>query len=162
MKIATKTGDFKMTDTLSGRVRKDDPLIECLGTVDELQAHLMHARIVVKDPEIKTHLETLAWELFLLGGVLLDPEKRFGEEKTKALEEKIEIYEAKLPGQKGFKLPGRTETGSRLHIARTVARRLERRIVTLGRCREIDADVFAYVNRLSDLLYIYARAEEEL
>jgi|LSQX01.2.fsa_nt_gb cob(I)alamin adenosyltransferase len=161
MKISTRTGDFKMTDAMDKRVGKDDALIECLGTLDELQANLMHAHNLVRNSAIKTGLEALTQELFRFGEALILDGKKLGNE-AEAIEEEIEFYEKKLPEQKGFILPGRTLASSQIHIARTVARRLERRVVTLGRSKDLDPTVFAYSNRLSDLLYLYARAEEEL
>lgn len=162
MKISTKTGDFKMTDAISKRVFKDDPLIECLGTIDELQVSIMHAFNQINNPDIKSHLEFIVQQLFSFGENLIRDTKKINDQSVQDIEKRIEYYEKQLPEQKSFKLPGRTLESVLIHIARTVARRLERRVVTLGRTKELDPNIYAYINRLSDLLYIYARVVEEL
>lgn len=162
MKISTKTGDNKLTDAISKRVYKDDPLIECVGTIDELQVSLMHATNFVRNKDINNYLESLVKKLFLFGEDLLKSTKNISAEDVLEVEEKIQHYENLLPDQKTFILPGKTPESSLLHIARTVTRRLERRVVAYGREQNLDSNIYAFINRLSDLLYIYARVVEEL
>lgn len=164
MKISTKSGDNIFTSAVNRRVPKDDLVIECLGTLDELQAHLMLASQYVKRNEMREDLQRLVSELFLLGRDLLRYEAvtHIKEENLARIESSIDAYERVLPEQTGFLLPGNNVPGAYLQVARTVARRLERRIVAYGRKEEIGAIIYAYINRISDLLYIYARAEEEL
>src|SRR5690554_4697063 len=160
MKISTKTGDNKLTDAIFKRVYKDDPLIECVGTLDELQVSLMHAYNFVANEKIKNHLKSLVKKLFLFGEDLLRSTKNINSKDVLEIEEKIQYYEEQLPEQKAFILPGKTPESSLLHISRTVTRRLERRIVTYGKGQNIDLNIYAFINRLSDLLYIYARVTE--
>ncbi|MDD4000575.1 MAG: cob(I)yrinic acid a,c-diamide adenosyltransferase [Bacilli bacterium] len=161
MKISTKTGDEMMTSAVKRRVYKDDPLIECLGTIDELQVSLMNASHPLKDPRIQKQLKLLVERLFLLGADLINEESQ-NIDSVRDLEEEINYYEKLLPEQKSFLLPGRTPEGCQIHMARVIARRLERRVVSYGRKVKLRPEIFAYLNRISDLLYIYARAVEEL
>jgi cob(I)alamin adenosyltransferase len=164
MKITTKTGDNMTTGAIYKRVYKDDPLIECLGTIDEFQANLMNATHLLKDPEIKRHLEYLVNKMFLFGEDLIkfDKTQNITFQEVNELEDRINHFEKALPEQHEFLLPGKTLESSVIHVARTIARRLERRVITYGREVKLRADLLAYINRLSDLLYIYARVTEEL
>ncbi|NLD25782.1 MAG: cob(I)yrinic acid a,c-diamide adenosyltransferase [Acholeplasmataceae bacterium] len=164
MKISTKSGDHIYTSSITSRVPKDDSLIESLGTLDELQASLMLASHYVRREGIRNDLHRLVQELFLLGQDLLQYEEvnHITKENLKQIESNIDAYEQMLPDQTSFILPGNNLPGSYLHLARTIARRLERRIISLGRKQDINPVIFAYINRISDLLYIYARTEEEL
>ena len=161
MKISTKTGDKMMTSAINRRVLKDDLVIECLGTLDELQANLMLASHYV-DEVVKEELEKLVKQLFSLGEDLLkyQNENKITLDILRDLENKIQEYEKKLSEQKDFILPGSNIASAHLHLARTVARRLERRIVSFGQTESLNEVIYAYINRLSDLLYIYARIME--
>ena len=161
MKISTKTGDKMMTSAINRRVLKDDLVIECLGTLDELQASLMLASHYV-DEVVKEELEKLVKQLFSLGEDLLkyQNENKITLDNLRDLENKIQEYEKKLSEQKDFILPGSNIASAHLHLARTVARRLERRIVSFGQTESLNEVIYAYINRLSDLLYIYARIME--
>jgi cob(I)alamin adenosyltransferase len=161
MKISTKTGDKMMTSAINRRVLKDDLVIECLGTLDELQANLMLASHYV-DEVVKEELEKLVKQLFSLGEDLLkyQNENKITLDNLRDLENKIQEYEKKLSEQKDFILPGSNIASAHLHLARTVARRLERRIVSFGQTESLNEVIYAYINRLSDLLYIYARIME--
>lgn len=150
-----------MTSAINRRVLKDDLVIECLGTLDELQANLMLASHYV-DEVVKEELEKLVKQLFSLGEDLLkhQNENKITLDNLRDLENKIQEYEKKLSEQKDFILPGSNIASAHLHLARTVARRLERRIVSFGQTESLNEVIYAYINRLSDLLYIYARIME--
>ena len=166
MKIYTRTGDAGQTALFDGsRVSKADPRVEAYGHIDELNAVLGQARAAGVDPALDTWLERLQRDLFALGAQLADPASRIAPRVTKAaldaadiarLEQWIDEAEAGLPPLRRFVLPGGSAAGASLHLARTVCRRAERHIVGLGP-EAVDADLLAYVNRLSDLLFVLAR-----
>lgn len=167
MKIYTRTGDLGETGLFAGpRVGKDIPRIEAYGTVDELNAVLGLARAEGVEASVDALLERIQHELFQAGGELAtpNPEKRKGwairEEQVKALEAAIDSWEAALPPLKDFILPGGTRATAQLHVARTVCRRAERRLVRLLREEGVEAvslTLLAYLNRLGDLLFVLAR-----
>ena len=150
MTITTKTGDEGKTLTRGMMVDKDSALIETLGEIDELQAVLL----VVDLREIAEDLVNIMGELGC--GV------KFGEctLRTKEMEDEIEKAEKELDLQKKFLLFSREEA-IYLNWVRTVARRVERRIVGLSKMSEVSSDLLKYFNRLSDYLFIKARQEEE-
>ena len=165
MKIYTKTGDQGQTSLLSGmRVRKDDPRIEAYGEVDELNATLGLARAKggQQSPidEILTRIQS---DLFLIGAELATPEStdsknpRVGSEEISQLERDIDRLDEQLPGLKNFILPGGSELASVLHVARTVCRRAERKVIKLPASSDARGNVVIYLNRLSDLLFVMAR-----
>ncbi|HEX7448869.1 MAG TPA: cob(I)yrinic acid a,c-diamide adenosyltransferase [Pirellulales bacterium] len=165
MKIYTKTGDRGDTGLFGGpRVRKDDPRIEAYGTVDELNAVLGLVRCEPLDAPLDDLLATIQSELFDLGAELATPEpQRLGTRTLAAahiarLEAAIDQHEAALEPLKAFILPGGTRAAALLHLARTVCRRAERRLVTLADREVISADLIIYLNRLSDLLFVLARS----
>ena len=166
MKIYTRTGDAGETALFDGsRVSKADARVDAYGHVDELNAVLGQARAAGVDPALDAWLEQLQRDLFALGALLADPASRIAARVTKAtlgaddtarLERWIDEAEAALPPLRRFVLPGGTTAAAALHLARTVCRRAERHIVGLGP-DAVDADLLAYVNRLSDLLFVLAR-----
>ncbi len=166
MKIYTKTGDGGDTGLFGGpRVRKSDPRVEAYGDVDELNAAIGAARAVVEDPELDAELARVQAELFCVGAELATPhgaKARSGIPPVDAawiarFERAIDAWEAELPPLTRFVLPGGTRTAAALHVARTVCRRAERRAVALAAEAEVDAVVLAYLNRLSDVLFVAAR-----
>ncbi len=168
MKIYTRTGDLGETGLFAGpRVGKDMPRIEVCGAVDELNATLGMARADTLDPDTDRILERVQHELFAIGAELATPDPaRHGvqwikREHVLALEADIDRRDAELPPLREFILPGGTRTAALLHLARAVCRRAERRLVSLIRhCEEkISLVLIAYLNRLSDLLFVLARAE---
>lgn len=166
MKIYTKTGDAGETSFFDNtRVSKADARVDAYGEVDELNACLGAARAAGLDPELSTMLEEIQKELFAVGARLADPAHRIASRVTKAdiidaqvarLEATIDRLEAELPPLRRFILPGGVQGGALLHLARTVCRRAERRIVALA--SPADSIVVVYLNRLSDLLFVMARA----
>jgi cob(I)alamin adenosyltransferase len=168
MKIYTRTGDAGSTALYGGtRVLKDDPRVAAYGEVDELNACLGTARAEAEMPgEIAAMLEHIQKDLFAIGARLADPAEKIAERVTKAavtdadvlrLEGWIDRFEAELPPLRRFILPGGSSAGAQLHLARTVCRRAERSVVSLG-AANVEAPLLAYVNRLSDLLFVLARA----
>lgn len=166
-KIYTRTGDDGTTGLLgSGRVPKDDLRIEAYGTVDELNAALGVARAAGLDPGADGLVAALQDDLFDVGAALADPDPNgpfhdtVGADRAERLEQAIDGLEAELPRLTQFILPGGTQAASQLHLARTVARRAERLVVALGHRdgEHVPAPLIAYLNRLSDFLFVLARA----
>ncbi len=168
MKIYTKTGDDGGTALFAGpRVSKDHPRIEAYGAVDELNAVLGMARSESSLPDdINALLAEIQHTLFAVGAELATPEpQKHGTAlvtvaQTEWLERAIDEHESRLPPLRQFILPGGTPAAAALHMARTVCRRAERRIVTLGQVSEatISPHVIAWINRLGDLLFVLARS----
>jgi cob(I)alamin adenosyltransferase len=168
MKIYTKQGDGGMSVLFDGkRVRKDDLRLETYGTVDEMNSHLGLAAAVCEDAALKELLLGLQGELLELGSDLATPAgscneaevKRIGPERATALEERIDAATEELAPLKRFILPGGSVAASNLHVARTVCRRAERLLVTLmGEDGAVGMEnCLVYLNRLSDLLFMWAR-----
>jgi cob(I)alamin adenosyltransferase len=167
MKIYTKTGDNGTTGLLGGtRVPKDHLRVAAYGDVDELNALLGLVKAEA-DGSLARLLGQIQRDLFALGAQLADPTARVASRKAKAtvgaaqtrrLERAIDKAEAGLPALTAFILPGGTSLGAHLHLARTVCRRAERAVITLNRDTPLDPRLLEYVNRLSDLLFVLARA----
>lgn len=167
MKIYTKTGDDGETGLFAGpRVRKDDLRIEAYGEVDELNSVLGIVRGATPPADIDQLLDRIQNELFAVGAELATPDpaahgtRLIGEPHIAALETAIDRHEATLPLLRQFILPGGTRAASALHLARTVCRRAERRVVALRHQPHVTVsnDLVVYLNRLSDLLFVLARA----
>lgn len=157
-KIVTRTGDKGTTGLADGsRVSKDSMRIHCLGTVDELNSHLGLLLSEALPEDIRDLLLQVQNDLFDLGGSLAYPVSPFSEDKLVRLDSAIAHYNAALPPLKEFILPGGTRAASLCHIARTVARRAERELVTLSQTEESPAHGLPYLNRLSDLLFVLSR-----
>ena len=167
MKIYTRTGDTGDTSLFDGtRVRKSDVRVAAYGDVDELNAWLGLIRAEGIDDDLADMIVHIQRDLFALGARLADPAHRIAERVTKAavasadilrLEEWIDALESDLPPLRRFILPGGTAAGALLHVARTTCRRAERAIVLLDP-QSIESEVLVYINRLSDLLFVMARA----
>jgi cob(I)alamin adenosyltransferase len=163
MKIYTKTGDAGETGLFGGpRVSKDHARIEAFGTVDELNSHLgtvrTHSVASVFDPLLRR----VQCELFDLGAQLATPDaaqERITATHVEALEAEIDRHEAMLEPLACFILPAGTPLAAAFHVARTVCRRAERRVVTLSTQPgvRIPANAIEYLNRLGDLLFVLAR-----
>lgn len=164
-KIYTKTGDLGDTGLFGGpRVRKDDPRIAAYGAVDELNATLGLVRCEALPPDVDPLLERVQNQLFDLGAELATPNptdfglRIIGEAQIAQLEQAIDAHEATLEPLKQFILPAGTRAAAGLHLARTVARRAERDLVTLAAQAPIANELIVYLNRLSDLLFVLARS----
>jgi len=165
-RIYTRAGDAGETSLGEGsRVPKTDPRIEAYGTVDELNSFLGLALSGELPDEFRPWLEQIQNDLFDLGADLavpLDDDRRerlrVTEGQVEWLEELCDLVNARLEPLKSFVLPGGTEAAARLHVARAVCRRAERRSVALAEAQGVNPTALAYLNRLSDLLFILARA----
>jgi cob(I)alamin adenosyltransferase len=167
VKIYTRTGDTGETGLFDGRrVSKSDLRVDAYGEVDELNAAIGAVLAAGVDPEMSAMLQAIQRDLFAIGGRLADPSRKVAERVEKMnvgaadvarLEQWIDRLESGLPPLRRFILPGGSAPGAALHLARTVCRRAERRIVLLG-ADEVPPELLAYVNRLSDYLFVAARA----
>ncbi len=163
MKIYTKTGDQGETSLYDGkRIYKDDIRVESYGTVDELNTALGLARTFIEDEPIVDIIYQIQRELFDVAGELATsagdkfPE-RINEKHIDYLESVIDTYIAKVEQINRFIIPGTNRASASLHVARTICRRAERRILTLKREAYVSDLLLKYVNRLSDAIYALAR-----
>ena len=161
-RVYTKTGDQGQTSLVGGaRVSKASLRVDAYGDVDELNSVIGLARAQVNDKTVDEVLGLIQNDLFTLGADLASPSEiavpRIGESFVKTLEDFADRFLAELEPLKEFILPGGSEAGAVLHLARTVARRSERRAVALSEIEELNAETIVYLNRLSDLLFILAR-----
>lgn len=145
------------------RVSKDHPRVEAYGAVDELNSHLGVAIAALDDPEMVDLLRSVQHRLFEVGAELATPAPArsapgVGAGQVEELERAIDRAEEALPPLREFILPGGTPAAAALHAARTVARRAERRVVALARSEPVNPHIVPYLNRLSDLLFVLARA----
>lgn len=168
MKIYTKTGDAGLTGLFGGgRVSKDDPRVEAYGDVDELNAFLGAARSVETMPRIDEVLVPVQRDLFSIGALLATPDlqkmhdhlakAQIDDSRIASLEQEIDACDRELEPLRAFVVPGGTPKAAALHVARTVCRRAERRVIHLQKEVAIPQIVVVYLNRLSDLLFTLAR-----
>ena len=173
MKIYTKTGDLGETGLLGGsRVPKDDLRVAACGEVDELSALLGVVRTRVQtSKELSPLLGVIQRDLFALAARLADPSAKLTRRSGKAtlgagqirhLERAIDVRARRLPPLAHFIFPGGASPGAYLHLARTVCRRAERAVVALHGKTPLAPRLLAYLNRLSDLLFILAREANQL
>jgi cob(I)alamin adenosyltransferase len=177
VKIYTKTGDSGETGLYGGvRVSKADARVAAYGDVDELNAWLGFVRSTLRQSDgtadLAEMIERIQRDLFAVGARLADPARKIADRVTKAavaatditrLEEWIDTLEASLPPLRRFILAGGSSGGAALHVARTTCRRAERGMVGLlaADAAAFEADLLVYVNRLSDLLFVMARAANQ-
>jgi cob(I)alamin adenosyltransferase len=169
VRIYTRTGDAGETGLFGGgRVPKDDPRVVAYGQVDELNAAIGLALALEPQDFSRDVLEQVQRDLFTLGAELAAsdpavlaralPGDPIGDPDIRALERVIDAREPALEPLTGFILPGGTAKAAALHVARTVCRRAERAVVTLARSATFSPAIVRYLNRLSDLLFVLARA----
>lgn len=161
-KVYTKAGDTGQTSLVGGaRVSKGSARVDAYGDVDELNSVIGMVRVNARDQQIDEVLGLIQNDLFTLGADLASPREievpRIEASFVARLEEFADQFLAELEPLKEFILPGGTDAGAMLHFARTVARRAERRVVSLSEAEKINPDAIVYLNRLSDLLFILAR-----
>src|SRR3569623_1660823 len=158
-KIATRTGDDGTTGLGDGsRVNKDASRVRAMGDVDELNAHI--GLLLCEDLPAALHEELAAiqHDLFDIGGELSIPGYTLlAEQRTVRLDALLAQYNADLPPLKDFILPAGSRAVAQAHVCRTVCRRAERTIVGLGKAEGVNASLRQYMNRLSDLLFVWAR-----
>ena len=167
MKIYTKTGDAGETSLFDGtRVSKTDSRVVAYGDVDELQACIGVARAAAPDPDLVEMCVTMQRDLFAVGARLADPSRKIaarvekaviGDDEVARLEAWIDRLDGELPALRHFILSGGTPAAASLQVARAVARRAERAALAIG-AGAVEAVVVVYLNRVSDLLFMMARA----
>lgn len=173
MKIYTRAGDTGDTSLLgAGRVRKDDPRVEALGTIDELNASIGDARARLGSERASSRLGTVQHDLFTLGShlasapVVADARRSdlpsLPSSRPQEMEAWIDEEEERLEPLRAFILPGGSPGARGLHFCRTVCRRAERRVAAVGTGGDDVAFAILYLNRLSDLLFVLARSENQL
>jgi len=167
MKIYTARGDAGGTDLLGERVRKDDPRIDLLGDLDEANSSIGLGRSIATWGNASEMLVTVQRDLYQIMAELafIDTTRpdslRFAGERVTWLEESIETVQETVTLPREFVVPGDTQAGAALDVARTVVRRAERQAVTLDTVGGIgNPEIIRYLNRLSSLLFILARAED--
>lgn len=161
-KVYTKSGDAGETSLVDGsRVSKADPRVAAYGDVDELNSWLGLTRLSLGDESLDEILATIQNELFILGADLATPfplaVPRIDESHIAQLEASIDRLMSELEPLREFILPGGSPAAAHLHVARTIARRAERLVVSLAATAEINPAGLIYLNRLSDLLFVMAR-----
>jgi cob(I)alamin adenosyltransferase len=158
-KIYTRTGDKGTTGLGDGsRVDKDALRVEAFGTVDELNSAVGFVLATELPDKVQTCLTRTQHELFDLGGELCMPGYTLVPDSyVDGLEQQLDTFNEDLPPLKDFILPGGSEAAARCHLARTVARRAERRVVSLAQNEDVNPASIRYLNRLSDLLFVIAR-----
>ena len=158
-KIYTRTGDKGTTGLGDGaRVDKDSGRVEAYGTVDELNSAVGLVLSTDLPGDVRDCLTRVQHELFDLGGELCMPGTTLIPDRyTDSLEHNLDAFNADLPPLKDFILPGGSEAAARCHLARTIARRAERRVISLAHNETVNAATIRYLNRLSDLLFVIAR-----
>jgi cob(I)alamin adenosyltransferase len=172
MRLYTRTGDGGETFVIGERVRKDDPRVEAYGTIDELNA-AVGLTVAMMDgqggengaslEDLRAQLVRIQHELFDCGSDLAyaapDPSRlKVGADMVRRLESWIDALTDEAPPLRRFILPGGSRIAACLHLCRTICRRAERRVVTLGRHQPCPEDVRRYLNRLSDYFFAAARA----
>lgn len=164
MKIYTKTGDNGQTSLYDGtRVDKDDIRVDSYGTLDELNSYIGLC-INYAENDDKKILRDIQIKLFSVSGELSTKNNQYKnivvEDDIKTLENIIDDYIQKIDKMDAFIVPGTSIISANLHIARTICRRAERRVLTLSKIENINPLLIKYINRLSDTLYAIARYHE--
>jgi cob(I)alamin adenosyltransferase len=167
MKIYTARGDTGQTDLLGERVEKDDPRIDLIGELDETTSSIGLGRALAKVPGTNERLTTVQRDLYLIMAELAFTDAtrpdayQFAPERTVWLEAELELLSAEITLPREFVLPGETVASGALDVARTVVRRAERQAVHLQRTGVVaNGEIVRYLNRLSSLLFMLARAED--
>lgn len=166
MKIYTRTGDDGTTGLIGGsRVKKHNIRLESYGTIDELNSYIGVIRSMKTDLHTDEILEIIQNKLFVIGANLATEDsiqltrKQLPCKKSdiEMLEKEMDQMNAVIPELRNFILPGGSQVASFCHVARTVCRRAERKIVELSENAEVDSNLIKFVNRLSDYLFVLSR-----
>jgi cob(I)alamin adenosyltransferase len=166
MSLYTRSGDQGQTSVIGGRVNKDDAQVEAYGSIDELNSFVGQAVCLSEDEkldDLHEQLLQIQQELFDCGSDLAyvklsESRYKVTPDLAEQIEAWIDRYESENPPLEKFILPGGTPLAAVLHVCRTVCRRAERRVVTLGQVKEINTEVLKYLKRLSDYFFAAARA----
>jgi cob(I)alamin adenosyltransferase len=168
MKAYSGTGDKGETSLYGGtRVEKANPRVEAYGAIDELNSQIGVARAQVKSKKLDRILKSVQRDLWILAGDLASElvsanVPRITKEQLDRLEGVTDELNSGLPQLRRFILPGGSVSGAELHVARAVCRRAERRIVALSKIESINPEILPYINRLSSLLFVLARAVNKM
>lgn len=171
MKIYTRHGDDGSTGLFGGaRLLKSDQRVNAYGTVDEANAFIGMACAAGLPPHMSDMLARIQGELFTIGAELACAPGResaltmdlIGAAEIERLEAAIDAEEVKLPEMRNFILPGGSLGGAALHVSRTIVRRAERLVVDMAQATPVRSEVLAYLNRLSDLLFVLARSANSI
>ena len=160
MSIYTRTGDTGATSLFGGkRVLKSEELGDAYGSIDELNSWVGLITSETTHEHLKALLHDIQSDLFTIGGSLAGWKTNLSPLETRVpqMEVEIDAMEEKLPPLSNFILPGGALSASRVHIARSVCRRVERQVVALAQKQKIDSSIIKYLNRLSDLFFMLAR-----
>lgn len=167
MRLYTARGDTGQTDLLGARVEKDDPRIDLIGTLDETTSSIGFGRALAQVSGSNDRLKTVQRDLYQVMAELAFTDAtrpgslRLGADRTAWLEAELDILSSEIELPREFVLPGETASGAALDVARTVSRRAERQAVALTRAGSIgNPEIVRYLNRLSSLLFMLARAED--
>src|SRR5262249_8164476 len=157
--IATRTGDAGTTGLGDGnRTDKDSLRIQTIGDVDELNSQLGLLLCEALPPGLADELQLIQHDLFDLGGAICIPGSQLiTDQKVASLDALLEKYNKDLPALQEFILPGGSRAAALAHVCRTVCRRAERVLVSLGKAEQVHPQARQYLNRLSDLLFVLAR-----
>lgn len=163
-RVVTRTGDQGKTGLADGsRVSKDSARIDAIGQVDELNSVIGLVISEAVTEKMKEELQSIQNDLFNMGGELaIVKTSLMMEDKVLAIDELVENYNNELPPLREFILPGGTKTAALFHLARSVCRRAERSLVSLGKQESISPVLYQYLNRLSDLFFVYARVANKM
>ncbi|MBK5252962.1 MAG: cob(I)yrinic acid a,c-diamide adenosyltransferase [Peptostreptococcaceae bacterium] len=167
--LYTRKGDQGETCLVGGmRVEKDNPRVQCYGTIDEVNSVLGLAYASCDHEDINEYIKTIQQKLFVFGAELASDKNAVESLKDKITDQDITDLEHLIDKctetigiQKEFVVPGVNQASASLHIARTILRKAEREMITLNRTEEIRSVLICYANRLSDALYALARLEED-
>jgi cob(I)alamin adenosyltransferase len=160
MPIYTRTGDDGTTALFGGkRILKCEELVDAYGSIDELNSWLGLVASRIADADVQLFLYEIQKDLLLIGSVLAgwEGDTSILPQRVKKMEERIDLLDQNLPKLTNFVIPGGDPLASELHVTRAIARRTERQLVALSRHHDVDKQIFPYLNRLSDLLFILAR-----
>lgn len=160
MSVYTRAGDKGKTHLYQGKVVSKGSLrVEAIGFIDELNSLLGIVISQIKDKKLREELVKIQSDLFEIGALLANPSSKGQKltDRVKDFERIIDKLEKDLPPLVNFILPGGGRTGSFIHLARTVVRRAERRIAELLEKEDVQEEIVVYINRLSDLLFMFAR-----
>jgi cob(I)alamin adenosyltransferase len=168
MSIYTKKGDGGETDLFDPktyrkmRLSKDDLRLEVIGTIDELVSCLGIVKTLIdreNEDRDRVIIEQIQKDLFAINSIVAGVKLNFSKSKVNFLEKEINKLEKELPPLTKFVIPGKNMAESFLHLSRSICRRGERRLVELSRKQKVNPNVLIYLNRLSDLFFMLARAE---
>ena len=161
MRVYTKTGDFGETSGVNGqKMSKNSVLIHFIGTADELNSHLGLVKTLLTNEDTRRFIENIQKNLIKLmahASDVSDEKYLFSEEEVNVLEKEIDRLSEKINEKLKFVLPGKNATEAQIHIARTVARRAERLFAAAGEEQPLCPQAGAYLNRLSDYLFVLSR-----